>query len=280
MKKYLSVIFFVLCFSVKSQNIFKILENTDSVILAEVDSIYTQNKSQYAIINQLSDDSNKTYIVNLSPTRATRRLNKRNKIKVSDTIVIFSNFKNGNDTLMNSLVINKNPQQVYNSILKFEKLKRITKTKKRLKAFKEWFVSTSKNEGIKAYLSRIMRKNIERNYFFNLIRLSEEEFIFNNPQKSVLIENISESRCLKFEDFYIVYLMRYSYDSEFEEELKNIMSTYCLPFGDAHLNMMETILYNNKENKNLQEIYTRFKKQYYSNIDIAKKTFDEFLNKI
>lgn len=258
------------------QNIFKISENSDLTILAEIDSTFTKNNSNYARIKNLN--SNKTQLIKFTQTVGTTgRIVQRHKIKQNDTILLFANIEN--DTLIKNLAINENPKSIYNSIQIFNEKKIIKNNTKRLNELKEWFVKTSTDNGLKPYLSRIMRDDEERNYFFDLIDLPENKFAFNNRQKKILNKNISESRCLKFEDFYIVYLMRYSYDSEFEKNLKKIMATYCLPFGDAQLHMMKTIMFN-KQSKELEEIYSRYKKIYFSDSEEAKKAYEEFVNEI
>lgn len=277
MKYILRIFILSLFFSkVYGQNIFKISENSDLTVLATIDSTFTKNKLHYARIKNLN--SNKTQFIKFTQTVGTTgREVCRHKIRQKDTIILFANIQN--DTLIKNLAINENPKLIYNSIQVFKEKKKIKNNRKRLNKLKEWFVTTSINNGIKPYLSRIMRNDKERGYFFNLIDLPENQFVFNSSEKKILTKNISQSRCLRFEDFYIVYLMRYSYDSEFEENLKNIMKTYCLPFGDAQLHMMKTIMFN-KQSEELEEIYARYKKKYYGNLNEAKKVYNEFTDKI
>jgi len=271
-------IFILLLFLSKSygQNIFKISENSDLTILATIDSTLTKGKSYYARIKNLN--SNELNYIKFEPkTIMARDRRSRYEVHLNDTVFICLNITK--DTLKYQFSINENPKLIYNSIQVFKEQKKIKNNRNRLNKLKEWFVTTSTNNGIKPYLSRIMRNDKERDYFFSLIDLPENQFIFNSSEKKILTKNISQSKCLKFEDFYIVYLMRYSYDSEFEENLKNIMETYCLPFGDAQLHMMKTIMFN-KQSEELEEIYARYKKKYYGNLEEAKKVYNEFTDKI
>lgn len=273
--KIIISLFFVLLFihQTSGQNIIKLSEQSDLILLAKVDSIFNKENAKYAKLTTLNSNVTK-YIKIESKTTIARNYRRRYQINKKDTVLAFMSIKDNVLTL--KLSINENPNLIYNSLLEFKNIK---KNNGKLKAFKNWFVQSGTNQGIKPYLSKIMRDKKERDYLFSLIGETENKFIFSNSQKEVLTKSISKSRCLKFEDFYIVYLMRYSYDSKFEQHLKDIMATYCLPFGDAQLHMMETIIYNKKSDK-LKEIYSRYRKKYFGNLEQAKKIYDEFINNI
>lgn len=168
---------------------------------------------------------------------------------------------------------------VYNAIKQLNKVKAEANAKERTALLITWFMDAARNKGFKPWLTRIIvRRSSERDYFFNLVNVAEADVKFSAKQKKLLEQEFSADRCLKSENFYIVYLLRYSYDKELEGVLKELLSHYCLPFGDIHIYIMETILYNNK-NPELAEIYTRFRK-IYADTNEGKKVYNEFLDKL
>ncbi len=258
------------------QNIFRISEDSNFIILSKIDSIKENNINKIAFFTDLNSGKKrvfnfKTYYDFFGYAISEHQINE------NDTILIFAN--NKKDSLINRFAINENAKIIYNSLVEFKEIKEIKNNRKRLNKFKKWFVKTSIENGIKPYMSSMMRNKNERNYFFNLINLPENKFVFNNLQKNILTKNISKSRCLEFQDFYIVYLMRYSYDDKFEKKLKKIMINYCIPFGDGHIQMMKTIMYN-KKSKELEKIYNNYKNNYFGDLEKAKKIYNEFIEKI
>lgn len=276
-KKITTSIIILLFFSkTYSQNIVRISENSDLTILTKVDSIKESEIGKIAYLTDLNSGQKrilkfKTFIDSFGYKIPQHQINP------NDTILIFANIEN--DSLKNQLAINENSETIYKSLISLKEIKKTKNDKKKLKQLKKWFVISESEKSIKPYLSRIMRNDNDRNYFFGLFNVSENQLVFNKSQKQSLTKEISKSRCLKFEDFYIVYLMRYSYDLDFEKDLKNIMATYCLPFGDAQLHMMKTILYN-KQNKELERVYEHYRKIYFGELDEAKKIYNEFIKKI
>lgn len=259
-----------------SQNIVRISENSDLTILAKIDSIKENETDKIAYLTDLNSGRKKHLKFKTYYDFYGYKIS-RYQINPNDTILIFADIEN--DSLKNQLAINENPRAIYKSLISLKKIKETKNNRKRLEQLKKWFVTSEYDKGIKPYLSRIMRNDNNRTYFFDLFNVSENQLVFDKAQKQSLTKEISKSRCLKFEDFYIVYLMRYSYDLEFEKDLKNIMTTYCLPFGDAQLHMMKTILYN-KQNKELEDVYERYRKVYYGDLEEAKKVYNEFIEKI
>lgn len=270
------IITFLFLTELNGQNIFRISENSDLTILAHVDSI--QNNANEKIAYLKDKESNEQRILKFEDYRDFFGWKiPEHQIHVNDTLLVFANTQN--DTLINRIAISKKAEFIYNSLVSFQNITLIPNKKKRLSELKKWFVSTSTNIGMKENLSGMMRNDKERDYFFLLAGISEDQLVFNKSEKKILTKSISESRCLKFEDFHVVYLMRYSYDKEFENNLKKIMSTYCIPFGDGHLHMMRTILFN-KKNWELLDVYLRFKKVFIQIDDEAKKVYNEFIDKI
>jgi hypothetical protein len=276
MTKIFFILFSILCLKANCQNIIKIANDSQLVFLAKVDSITKTENYNFAYLKNVN--SNERKLLKFKPqSDYFGYKTEEYQINKNDTILVFAEIKN--DTIVNKLAINKNQKELYNIILQFNKVKSEVNYKKRLDNLKKWIITATKHKDFKPYLTKIIRNDNERNYFFNLVNITESDLKFNKKEKKTLKHELINEKCLKFENFYIVYLMRYSYDQDFEGLIKPILYNYCLPFGDGHLQMMETILYNKKSDE-LKGIYSKFQKTYYGNLNEAKKIYNEFINKI
>lgn len=276
MAKIFGIFLSLLCSVAYSQNIVKIAQESGVMYLATVDSIVVTGTGNLGYLKSLNGKEHK--ILKYKTQRDSYGyLMAEYAIAKNDTIVVFAD--NKNDTLVNKIAISKDAAVVYNAIKQLDKVKAEANAKKRIALLITWFMDAARNKGFKPWLTRIIvRRSSERDYFFDLVNVAEADVKFSAKQKKLLEQEFSADRCLKSENFYIVYLLRYSYDKELEGILKELLSHYCLPFGDSHIYIMETILHNNKSAE-LAEIYTRFRK-IYADTNEGKKVYNEFLDKL
>lgn len=276
MAKFITIILFLFGLSTHSQNLIKIANESELVFLATVDSIVPIKDGNLGYLKIFDNEERRLFKFKIQRD-SFGHLSPEYVINANDTIVILAQTKN--DTIVNRLTVSKNAMAVYKAITQLNKVKRQNNYNRRVNLFEKWFVDVGVNKGFKPFLTKIIRSDNDRKYFFDYVGVQESEVKFSAKQKKRLEQEFSSEKCLSHGNFYIVYMLRYSYDVNFQAILKRILSNYCFPFGDGHKHMIDTILYNNKSPE-LTEIYSRYKKIYYGDMTEAKKVYDEFLSKL